>query len=74
MEDIIFTTKELADYLHVSIQTINKMRKEKVIPCFRPLGRGYLFKKSSIDIWIHNEEMKTLQNENEIEVRSIGEK
>lgn len=74
MEDIIFTTKELADYLHVSTQTINKMRKEKIIPSFRPLGRSYLFQKSSIDAWIHNEEMKTLQKEDsQTEVKSIGD-
>lgn len=70
----IFTTTEVAEYLGLSTQTIKKMREKNQIPYFRPEGtRKYLFNKEKIDLWIHNQEMKNLQQESETEVKSIGD-
>jgi len=71
----MLTTQEVANYLGLSIQTINKMRAKNQIPYFRPEGtRKFLFNKEKIDLWIHNEEIKNLQKiDNQTEVKSLGE-
>lgn len=57
----VFNTNELANYLHVSAQTINKLRKNKELPYFK-IGRNIFFNKDSIDLWIHQQELKNLKS------------
>ena len=73
MENKILTTKEVANYLRMSPQTIDKKRKNKELPYFK-IGRNVFFNKDKIDLWIHNKEMENLQQEdNQTEVKSIGD-
>ena len=57
----VFNTNELANYLHVCAQTINKLRKNKELPYFK-IGRNIFFSKDSIDLWIHQQELKNLKS------------
>lgn len=51
------TTKEAAEYLGISVDMVFKMVREKRIPHFR-VGRRILFRVSSIDEWIEQQECK----------------
>lgn len=51
MQKEIFKKPELAEYLNVSISTVNKMVREKSIPCFR-INSLVFFDKEIIDTWI----------------------
>lgn len=69
----IFNVNELANYLGVRESYVYKMRREGIIPYFRLGERKILFSKEKIDLWIHNQEMKNLQQDKETEVKSIKE-
>lgn len=47
-DDLKLNIKQLAEYLHCSLPTIHKYKKDGVIPFYR-LGRKVYFKKSEID-------------------------
>lgn len=75
MENKILTTKELANFLRLSPQKINKMRKNGEIPYFK-IGRKIFFNKDKIDLWIQRREMESMQPKeiySQKEVKSIGE-
>lgn len=75
MENKILTTKELANFLRLSPQKINKMRKNGEIPYFK-IGRKIFFNKDKIDLWIQRREMESMQPKeiySQTEVKSIGE-
>lgn len=46
---MIFTTKELAEYLGISVRTI--FRRLDSIPHFKVLG-NYRFRKDKVDKWL----------------------
>ncbi len=50
-EDEILTIDEVAEYLHLSPQTIYKWAQEKRIPAAK-LGKEWRFKKSLVDRWL----------------------
>lgn len=52
--------KELSEYLKCSISLIRKYVRNKEIPFFR-IGNRLYFKKESIDLWIHNQEISNMQ-------------
>ena len=57
----IMTTKEVAEYLHMSKQVVARMAKKKMIPGYK-LGKKWLFKKSIIDEWLEKK-IKEKMNE-----------
>ena len=52
--------KEVAEYLHCSQSTIRKLLKKNAIPSFRVAYRIF-FKKELIDLWIHNQCMRSYE-------------
>lgn len=54
-----FTTKEVAEYLGVSVDSIYKMVREKEIPHFR-VRRTILFSKKAIDSWVEQQEQESI--------------
>lgn len=54
-----FTTKEVAEYLGVSLDSIYRMVREKEIPHFR-IRRTILFSKKAIDEWIEQQEQESI--------------
>ena len=44
-------TKEIAEHLGVTIETVRKWIKSETIPCSR-VGKLWKFKKSEVDTWI----------------------
>lgn len=65
----IFTVKELSNYLNCSVSTVRSLVRKREIPFFR-IGSKLYFKKSAIDLWIQNQELKNLQYENS-DIKSI---
>lgn len=59
MEEVL-NVKELTQYLRCNDSTVRKLIKNKEIPNFRIANRFY-FKKELIDIWIHNQCMKSVE-------------
>ncbi|QTL47327.1 helix-turn-helix domain-containing protein [Priestia aryabhattai] len=55
------TVKETAQYIGVSKDLIYKMVRTKEIPFIR-IGRRVLFRKESIDQWLHSQEIASDQN------------
>ncbi len=48
-----FSTKEAAEYLGVSVDTVRRWVHQEGLPCLRMAGgRKWLFKKEYIDRWI----------------------
>jgi len=45
------STKEIAEHLGVTMETVRKWIKVGSIPCFR-VGKLWKFKKSDIDKWV----------------------
>jgi len=55
-DDILFSMKELAEYLHMSYGTIRNMISSATIPFdFYHVGRKVLFRKSVVDEWLERE-------------------
>ena len=50
-------TKEVSEYLGVTIETVRKRIKSKTIPCSR-VGKLWKFKKSEIDNWVKSGDAK----------------
>jgi excisionase family DNA binding protein len=50
-EDEILTIDEVAEYLHLSPQTIYKWAQERRIPAAK-LGKEWRFRRSLIDRWL----------------------
>ena len=66
-----FTIKELAEYLKISISEIRYLVRNKSIPHFR-IGAKLFFKKASIDNWIYEKELKSMQDtENKIKIKTL---
>jgi len=57
-----FTTKEAAEYLGVSIETIYKMVRERQIPHFR-VRNIILFSKKAIDEWVEQQEQESVASD-----------
>ncbi|GAA0472731.1 helix-turn-helix domain-containing protein [Alkalibacillus silvisoli] len=53
------TAQETADYLGVCLDTIYRMARKNEIPHAR-IRRRMLFRKRSIDAWIQEQEMSSL--------------
>ena len=47
------STKEIAEHLGVTIETVRKWIKIESIPCSR-VGKLWKFKKSEVDLWVKN--------------------
>ena len=62
--------KELAQYLKCSESCIRNMVRENKIPFFR-INSKLNFKKDSIDLWVHNQEIFNANKENSFEPISI---
>lgn len=45
------STKEIAEHLGVTIETVRKWIKAETIPCSR-VGKLWKFKKSEVDAWV----------------------
>jgi len=51
MDNIIMTTKEVAEYLHIHPLTVHKYAREGKIPAFK-IGTDWRFHKKYIERWI----------------------
>lgn len=45
------STKEIAEHLGVTMETVRKWIKSSTIPCSR-MGKLWKFKKSEVDAWV----------------------
>lgn len=45
------STKEIAEHLGVTMETVRKWIKASTIPCSR-MGKLWKFKKSEVDAWV----------------------
>ena len=45
------STKEIAEHLGVTMETVRKWIKAGTIPCSR-VGKLWKFKKSEVDVWV----------------------
>lgn len=50
-------TKEIAEHLGVTVETIRKWIKSEKIPCHR-VGKLWKFKISEVDTWVMNGQAK----------------
>lgn len=57
----VFNVRELAKYLNCSESSIRNMVRENKIPHFR-ISTKLNFSKETIDLWVHNQELKVIQN------------
>ena len=60
MESETLNIKELGIYLRCSVSGIRNLVRERKIPFYR-IGNRLFFKKSSIDLWINNQEFSNMQ-------------
>ena len=67
----VMTIQELATFLHCSMSNIRNMVKAKEIPYFR-LGYRIYFNKNTIEMWLHNKEMQSLNNISQNQLKSIN--
>lgn len=58
----IMNTKELANYLRISVSTIRRMISKNEIPYFRLSNKIY-FNTSIINEWIKNQDTNTTKKE-----------
>jgi len=56
-EDTVFTVQELSNYLRMKPVTIYKHAKAGRLPAFK-VGASWRFKKSTIDRWISDQEVR----------------
>lgn len=56
-----FNIKEVSKYLKCSISGIRNLVRNKNIPFYR-VGNRLFFKKSSIDLWIDEQEKNNMQD------------
>lgn len=69
----VLNVNEVAEYLNCSVSNIRKMVRNNTIPYFR-IGNRLNFKKESIDLWVHNQEVKNMQpTQDEYSIKSIRE-
>jgi excisionase family DNA binding protein len=54
----IFTLKELAFYLKLAEKTAYRLASEGKLPGFK-IGGSWRFRKSELERWIHEQELKT---------------
>ena len=69
----VFTVKELSNYLNCSISTVRSLVRKREIPFFR-IGSKLYFKKSAIDLWIKNQEIKNMQESIQCDKKTIIKK
>lgn len=60
MQRKTMTAQETADYIGVHLDTIYTMVRQKQIPHFR-IRRRIFFSKETIDAWMHEQEIKSLE-------------
>jgi excisionase family DNA binding protein len=52
MEDELLTTEQLADYLHVAVQTLHQWRWTDSGPPGIKVGRRVLYRRSAVEAWL----------------------
>lgn len=62
MEKIMFTVKEIAEYLSSSESAVRKLIRESKIPYFR-LNKKILFEKDFIDSWLWKNQILSINIE-----------
>lgn len=73
MEKVMFTVKEVADYLNCSESAIRKLKTESKIPHFR-LGKKILFEKRFINQWLYKNQIMSIDlKDNELIVKTFDE-
>lgn len=60
MDNQIFNITEISKYLKCSVSGIRNLVRNKSIPYYR-IGNRLFFKKESIDLWIQNQEIQNMQ-------------
>lgn len=60
MDNQIFNITEISKYLKCSVSGIRNLVRSKSIPYYR-IGNRLFFKKESIDLWIQNQEIQNMQ-------------
>ena len=61
MENETLNIKQVAEYLNCSVSTIRNLVRSKSIPIFH-IGNRIYAKKSSLDLWISNQEFNNMQD------------
>ncbi len=59
MDEIVFNTIEIAEYLRCSVTTIRRLVKKQKIPFFR-IGSKIYFNKKIIDNWIYQQSINNI--------------
>lgn len=66
-----FDAKEVAEYLRCSVSGVRNLVRDRKIPFYR-IGNRLFFKKSSIDLWINNQEFSNMQESDyEIKIKPL---
>ncbi|MFV0517405.1 MAG: helix-turn-helix domain-containing protein [Aminipila sp.] len=55
MDNTVFDSREVAEYLHICYDTLVRKVKKQEIPHFK-IGRKLLFRKTSLDEFIRKQE------------------
>ncbi len=63
IDNDIMLIKELANYLKIAEKTAYRFASEGKIPGFK-VGAAWRFRKSEIDQWIKNQELKATEQQN----------
>lgn len=56
-----FVVEEVAKYLRCSVSGVRNLVRDRKIPFYR-IGNRLFFKKSSIDLWINNQEFSNMHD------------
>lgn len=59
--DTKFDTKQLSNYLNISMGMIRKLIREKDIPYYK-IGSKILFEKEDIDLWWEQKKVNSQEN------------
>ena len=66
-DDKLLNFKQTADYLGLSHSYLYKLTSQKMIPCYRPLGRLFFF-KHELDAWVKGKEHTEPSSEENLEL------
>lgn len=57
ISEVLWTYKDLADYLHITVIAARRLVMEKKIPYYKPIGRVF-FKPSEIMEWLEKSKVE----------------
>lgn len=62
MEQVTMFAKDAAKYLGISYDTLLGLSRQGIVPSLK-IGRRYVFRKETLDLWMKNQEIASVQPE-----------